>query len=128
MKLKTLDYTVIIILIIFTISSFFFTLIVSNKKYDEKYVEIYVDGEFYKDVDLDDNHEETINISTKYGSNSIAVSKGQVYISDADCKDKICIKDGYKSNVGEMLVCLPHKIIVQIKGKTKKTTVDDVSF
>ena len=126
MKLKKLDYIVIIILILFTIVSFFSTLLVYNKKYDEKYIEIQINGKIYKKVPLE-NHEEIININNKYGTNSIKISKGKVHILDADCKDKICIKDGYKSNVGEMLVCLPHKLVIQIKGKNKQA-VDDTSF
>jgi hypothetical protein len=126
MKLKKLDYIVIITLILLTILSFFSTLIIFNKKYDEKYVEIQVEGKFYKKVPLD-NHEEKIAINTKYGSNVIEISKGKVHILDADCRDKICIKDGYKSSVGEMLVCLPHKVVIQIKGQNKQA-VDDTSF
>lgn len=126
MKLKKLDYIVIITLILLTILSFFSTLLIFNKKYDEKYVEIQVEGKFYKKVPLD-NHEEIITINTKYGSNVIEISKGKVHIKDADCRDKICIKDGYKSSVGEMLVCLPHKVVIQIKGQNKQA-VDDTSF
>jgi hypothetical protein len=126
MKLKKLDYVVIIILILFTIVSFFATLLIYNKKYDEKYVEIQINGKFYKKIPLD-NHEEIINITTTDGTNSIEISKGKVHILDADCRDKICIKDGYKSNVGEMLVCLPHKVVIQIKGQNKQA-VDDNSF
>ena len=126
MKLKKLDYIVIIILVLFTIISFFSTLLIFNKKYDEKYVEIQVDGKVYKKVNLD-NHQEIININTKYGFNSIQISNGKVHMLDADCRDKICVKDGYKSNVGEMLVCLPHKVVIQIKGQNKQE-VDDNSF
>lgn len=126
MKLKKLDYFVIIILVLFTIISFFSTLLIFNKKYDEKYVEIQVDGKIYKKVNLD-NHQEIINIKTKYGFNSIEISKGKVHMLDADCRDKLCVKDGYKSNVGEMIVCLPHKVVIQIKGQNKQE-VDDNSF
>jgi hypothetical protein len=126
MKLKKLDYVVIIVLVLFTISSFIGTLFVSNKKYNEKYVEIEVDGKPYKKLNLE-NRNETIKIKTDLGSNIIEIKDGKIHVEDADCPDKICIKDGYISNPGEILVCLPNKVVIQIKG-TATQELDDTSF
>ncbi len=33
----------------------------------------------------------------------------------ADCHDKICVKTGAISQKGEVIACLPHKLIIEIK-------------
>ena len=126
MKLKKLDYVVIIVLTILTILSFIIMIIFSNKKYDSQYVEIHVDGKLYKRVPLN-NNEETIKVVTTNGTNVIQISKGKAHISEADCPDKVCVKDGYIDNPSKILVCLPHKVVVQVIGSNKQTT-DDNSY
>lgn len=127
MKLKKLDYLIIVVLALFTITSFVGTIINSNRKYNEKYVEIDVDGKLYKTYPLV-NHEETIEIKTKLGENFIEIKDGKVHILDADCPDKVCIKDGYISEPGQILVCLPNKVVVEVKGRVTTQELDDTSF
>lgn len=127
MKLKKLDYLIIVVLALFTITSFVGTIINSNRKYNEKYVQIEVDGKLYKTYPLL-NHEETIKIKTKLGENLIEIKEGKVHILDADCPDKVCIKDGYISEPGQILVCLPNKVVVEVKGKVNTQELDDTSF
>ena len=33
------------------------------------------------------------------------------------CPDKICLRSDYISKIGETVVCLPHKVVIEIKGK-----------
>jgi hypothetical protein len=127
MKLKKLDYVIIVVLALFTITSFVGTLLNSNRKYNEKYVKIEVDGKLYDTYTLI-NHEETIKIKTKLGENLIQIKDGKVHVLDADCPDKVCIKDGYISEPGQILVCLPNKVVVEVKGKITNQEIDDSSF
>ena len=124
MKLKKLDYAVIIVLTIITIVSFIITLIFSNRKFDSEYVEIHVDGKLYKKVPLN-NNEETIKVVSASGTNIIQISKGKAHILEADCPDKVCIKDGYIDNPSKILVCLPNKVVVQVIGNSKQMTDDN---
>ena len=39
---------------------------------------------------------------------------------EADCRNKVGINTGFISEVGEMIVCLPHQVLVQIKGAEEK--------
>jgi hypothetical protein len=115
-KLKKLDYVVILILTLFTIASFIGTILYSNKKYNEIYVEIEVDGKLYKKVPLE-NHEEIIKIESAEGTNIIEITQGKVHVEDANCPDKVCVKDGFISKPGQILVCLPNRVLIQIKGQ-----------
>lgn len=59
--------------------------------------------------------EKTETIHTEYGYNKIVVSNGSCYVEEADCRDGVCIRRGKISKIGESIVCLPHKLIVEIK-------------
>lgn len=126
MKLKPLDFVVIIVLVIITIGSSGFAIYNSQKNYNNKYIEIEVKGKLYKKLPLDNSKKEQIKVQTDLGENVIEIDNGKVRIIDADCKDKICIKDGAINKPGSVLVCLPHKLVVQIKGEN--TESDTLSF
>lgn len=50
----------------------------------------------------------------KTDTNTIVIKDGVVYMSDATCKNKICVNTGKISKKGESIVCLPNKTIVEI--------------
>jgi len=37
-------------------------------------------------------------------------------VTDADCPDRLCVKQRAISKQGETIVCLPHRLIVKIEG------------
>lgn len=41
-------------------------------------------------------------------------------ILESNCPDKICVKTGYISKAGESIICLPHKVIVEITGMDQR--------
>ena len=50
------------------------------------------------------------------GTNTVQVEKGRVRIAEADCPDQICVNQGWISDGTVPIVCLPHKLIVEIVG------------
>ena len=50
------------------------------------------------------------------GSNTVCVQPGRICISDADCPDKICVSQGWLSDDVFPIVCLPHRLIIQVKN------------
>ncbi len=126
MKLKPLDIVVIVVLVFITLGSSTAAFINSNKSYNNKYVEIEVKGKLYKKLPLDNSSNERIQIDTDLGNNIIEIINGKIRILDADCPDKICIQDGSISKPGDILVCLPHKVVISIKGQNSET--DALSF
>lgn len=48
------------------------------------------------------------------GFNTVLVEKGRIRISAADCPDQICVKQGWISDGAVPIVCLPHKLVVEI--------------
>ncbi|WP_203623795.1 MULTISPECIES: NusG domain II-containing protein [unclassified Lacticaseibacillus] len=50
--------------------------------------------------------------------NDIVTTGDQIQIIDANCPDQVCVKKGRISKPGQTIVCLPHKLLVEIKSST----------
>ena len=48
--------------------------------------------------------------------NRVVIEDGTVRVDSADCPDKVCVNTGRIRSDGEMIVCLPHKLIVRVIG------------
>lgn len=77
-------------------------------------VEVYVDGKLKYSYSLSENR--TFEVTSDEGKNVVEIKNGQVKVIDADCKNHACVKSKAISKKGEQIVCLPHKLIVVIKG------------
>lgn len=86
-------------------------------------IAITVDGEIYGEYSL--SEDQTIEIDNEYGTNVVVISDGKVYMSEADCPDKYCVDQGEKDKSGQSIVCLPHKLIVEILGGSTGETEPD---
>lgn len=49
--------------------------------------------------------------------NHIRVENEKISVDEADCPDKICVHTGAISQPGEIIACLPHKLIIEIKSE-----------
>lgn len=126
--MKKADVIIIITLLAIALGALGVTKIVSNHKYANKYVEISIKGKLYEKVLIKDNSfKKTIKIKTNLGTNIIQIENGGARMVDADCRDKICIKEGFKDKNGQTIVCLPNKFVVEIKGEDKAET-DGVAY
>ncbi|MDR0839223.1 MAG: NusG domain II-containing protein [Oscillospiraceae bacterium] len=79
---------------------------------------VYLDGELIRAIALD-------GVTSGYsfevedddgGHNTITVERGRIRVSDADCPDLICVKQGWISNGVTPVVCLPHRLLIEIVG------------
>lgn len=78
-----------------------------------KTVTVTVNSETVAELPLNKNAE--IPLDTDYGKNTIVIKNGKCYISFADCRDNICVKHSSISKKGESIVCLPHRLIAEVK-------------
>ncbi|MBU5455037.1 NusG domain II-containing protein [Caproiciproducens sp. MSJ-32] len=114
---KKLDFVIIGVLMLL---SFLPEMILGasvGKGLKNTYAEITIAGETYKTIPLS-NHkgEDIIKIETEDGYNIVLVKDNKIGIIDADCPDKVCMNPQYIEKAGESLVCLPHKVMIEIKG------------
>lgn len=76
---------------------------------------ITVDGKLYKTVKLT-KEEQTIDIRTERGYNILKVYDYGIEMYDADCPDKVCLGFGHITRPKQTIVCLPHRVLVEIAG------------
>ena len=92
---------------------------------DNKYISVQVNGQEVKKIIYDKNIiGKTFPIETEYGYNLIEVGDEKVRVIEASCPDHIDVKKGYISGIGETIVCLPNRFVVEIKGTDKDSQVD----
>lgn len=74
-----------------------------------------VDGTVVEILPLD--RSATLTLETADGkTNTVVVENGRVCVLDADCTDRICVRRGWAQYEGESIVCLPHKMVVTLRG------------
>lgn len=113
---KIASIIIILIVIISMAGVFAYKKHVSGSK---KIAVVKQNGKIIKNIDLNKVNG-TEQFIVKYNGshfNKIKMQKGKISIEDADCPDKICVKTGWISEPGQSIVCLPHKLIIEIEGK-----------
>jgi len=106
----------IIIAVIILAGSFYVTNFLMNQKSDEMTVEVYAFDELVYSNVLNDKTEDVFIIDNETGYNKIIIDEGVVTMIEADCRDQICVLSRPISRPGEVIVCLPHQVIVQINS------------
>jgi len=120
--IKKWDFIIIAALILLSFLPELIFGVVLGKHYNETYATITVDGSFYKKIPLSAHHgTDEFTIKTKLGTNTVLIVGQTIRIKDADCKDKICVQEGAISKPGETIVCLPHKVLIEVKSSSKKS-------
>ena len=123
--MKRGDWILIALIIIISFAGMFYK--VDNLKNSSKSIEIVVDGKVYKSFYISNkNFTKKILVKTPKGNNYIYFHDGGVEISDADCKDKVCVRTGIIRNKGQIIACLPHKLYIRIIGVD--TEVDSATY
>lgn len=89
------------------------------------YAVVYVNGAESQRFALNENGE--YKIDTETGYNIIVVENNNVFVKDADCPDKICVNSLPISMKKQSIVCLPHKLVVEIEGVKEESDIDSVS-
>ncbi len=60
------------------------------------------------------------------GKNRLRIQNGEVWVEEADCPDKLCVKQGKISHTNESIVCLPHRVTVRVVGDADENTPDAI--
>ena len=60
------------------------------------------------------NETKEFTVKTDYGYNIVCVENGQVWVREADCPNKDCMDFGKIGSAGQVIICAPHKLLVEI--------------
>ena len=85
------------------------------------FVKVNVDGRLIAIYPLSEN--KTVEINGAGGTNTLVIENGEAYIRDADCPDRLCVSQGKISRRGQSVICLPHKVVVEITDENGNASV-----
>ncbi|WP_298629165.1 NusG domain II-containing protein [uncultured Senegalimassilia sp.] len=72
------------------------------------------------------SQDDVLTVASSAGTNVIEVQAGKVRVSEADCPNQDCVDQGWISNAGQQIVCLPHKLMVNITDEDAASAYDVV--
>ena len=72
------------------------------------------------------SQDDVLTVASSAGTNVIEVQAGKVRVSEADCPNQDCVEQGWISKAGQQIVCLPHKLVVNITDEDAGSTYDVV--
>ena len=59
--------------------------------------------------------------SAQYGYyNVVVISGGKVSVTEASCKNQVCVRHGAISKSGDSIVCLPNRLVVRIDNGSEE--------
>ena len=81
----------------------------------------------YKEYILSEELNQIIKVKGRLYYNVIKIEDGSVSVIESDCPDKICKKHIPIRMSGEMIVCLPNRVVIRIEGFNEKQDLDYIS-
>lgn len=123
--MKKGDILIIVLLILAALGGAGYVLI-NDMNQTNRYVVISHDQEELYRIKINDQYEDVITYEEGDELNEIHIRDGKVWIEYATCDNQVCVKSASIERVGQSIVCLPHKLIVEIKGQGNNS-VDIIS-
>ena len=106
---------IIIFALIFCVFAVGF-FVINNTTPDSDTVQIKINGELHKELDI--NKDGMFVIKTDDGHSIVNVKNKEVFVVEATCPDKLCVRHGKLLNKYDSIVCLPNKIVIEYKNKS----------
>ena len=101
------------------------TVAINSFSKDGSMINITVDGTLYGNYELSEPQEIPIELDGSI-ANIIVIENGSAHMKDADCPDRLCMRQGSIDQDGQTIICLPHKLVVEVTGG-KKEAYDSIS-
>ena len=101
-------------------------ILISFGREDGTYVIVSVNGSETARYALSEEMTEEIQ-GMKNGHVQLVLHDGEADVTEASCPDKLCVHQAKISKSGEMIVCLPNRIVISIAGDHKTMDLDAVT-
>lgn len=128
--MKRGDKWLILVLVVTSVSLYlaYSLKMMHAAKYEGKtFARIELNGELYKKVELTAVTQE-IKIVTNRGYDLLRISNYGIEVVESDCPDKICMSYGFIDKVGEMIICLPNRMVVEIVGDSGSSPAPEFDY
>ena len=113
MNTKRNDFILIFGLLAFCLLFLLFSIIFSSK--DDLVANVYYDDEIILTVSLDKDNSYKVNGSLS--EMIIIVKNKKIKVLESDCKDHICVNQGFIFRENQTITCLPNKIFIKLEKK-----------
>ena len=131
MKLSKGDKILIVCLSIFSLVLAILISLISNRA-SGKYISIKVDGKEIKKIQFSKEVVgKTYEIKTEFGRNLVEIGDESARVIEADCPDKLDVKQGKITRPGQVIVCLPNRLIIEYKAETgnnEEGEIDNINY
>lgn len=117
MRINKADIILAVIIAIVGIASSFY-IGLHDKNLENGVVVVHQDNKVYARYALDEDRK--ITIDEKGHINKITIKDGVVQMSFANCHSQDCVKQGKIKDGSKTIVCLPHKVVVEIEKSQSK--------
>ena len=100
-------------------------LLLNVFKTEGSFAVVKIDGKETARYPLSVNTEVVIETGDN-GKNTLVIENNKAFMKDANCPDKICEGHSKISYKGETIVCLPHKVVIEIVAEDSENELDVV--
>lgn len=122
--MKKLDRKMFLLLLLLSLISIVFTDFLFGRDGTLTAI-VEVNGKEYGRYSLEEKEAKTLDVRTEFGYNKIEISDGEVRVTESDCPDKLEVHQGEICSAGQMLVCLPNRLVVRVSGERE---VDGLAY
>lgn len=113
---------IVLIFIVLVAAAIFFGVMNLGGKETGGILTVTIDGDVYGTYDLSVNQVVTMDESSGY--NRFEIKDGMVTMIEADCPDQYCVHHASINKENETIVCLPHKVVLEITQGEEQREVD----
>ena len=108
---------VIVLLLITAVAVSAAVLLFRGGPAESRVARITQDGVLLEEIDLEAVGEAySFTLEDGNGTNTVQVERGRIRVSEADCPDQVCVNRGWISDGTVPIICLPHKLMIEIVG------------
>ncbi|RAP27446.1 hypothetical protein C2W64_00945 [Brevibacillus laterosporus] len=104
---------VLVVALVFLVPRYYNTGSSENLHNVHKVAKITVNNQLYKTIELT-KEEQIVTVDTDHGQNILKVHDFGIEMFEADCDDKVCLSFGFITEPSQTIVCLPHRVLVEI--------------
>ena len=110
-KLKLGDYLIVAVVVVLILLLFSRTFGLNG---GERY--IVITGVDFQE-EYDPGEDRVVEVEGPLGTTRVIISDGEAWVEESPCRDKVCIRMGKVSRPGEEAICLPNRVVVQMRGR-----------
>lgn len=127
MRMKKSDLVIIVAVLVLSLILFVGVKIYQANDTGDREVIIRHAGEVIQTYPFTEDTDEEYYFVNGDETNHIVIKNGTVQMTEANCRDQICVKTQAISENGEIIVCLPHQLTVEIYAPTSEVELDGVA-